>query len=208
MARVTIFGANGDLGRYLTEELTSLKHDFHTFDRDSIKKLLQSDESIGTDFLDSDAFIFSVGSFMRKSTSDLIYDEISSEITSNLTLPIAITSLLCSKLDNSKKVNFIYIGSTSAYKGFAGTATYCASKFGLRGFVDAMNSEYSNLDFKFTLISMGTMASRMGALLNDQNPNSFLKISTVGNFVIESALMLDEAYMSEAIIMRRKIDFK
>ena len=208
MARITVFGSSGDLGTYLKKELQEKNHIVHAFDRLAIDNLINTKIQNDNLFLESDAFIFSIGSFKKKSIKTLKLEEIENEVESNLTLLIKLTSIICSRLYIEKKINFIYIGSTSAYRGFANTATYCAAKFGLRGFVESMNAEYANSQIKFSLVSMGTLKSRMGSTLEDQNPDTFIDISTVGDFVINSALMLKEAYISEAIIMRRQIEYK
>ena len=61
----------------------------------------------------------------------------------NLLAPILLTQALLPALKREPKGQIINIGSTFAYIGFPGFTTYCASKFGLRGFTQALRRELS-----------------------------------------------------------------
>lgn len=59
----------------------------------------------------------------------------------NLVAPIQLTQILLPALKKCQTAQVINIGSTFSYIGYPGFAVYCASKFGLRGFTEAMDRE-------------------------------------------------------------------
>ncbi|MGQ8364568.1 SDR family oxidoreductase [Glaciecola sp. 1036] len=51
--------------------------------------------------------------------------------------------------DSSDKVQIINLGSAFGYIGYPGFSSYCATKFGLRGFTESLAREYSGSRFTF-----------------------------------------------------------
>ena len=65
-------------------------------------------------------------------------------LTVNLLLPIQLTQLLLPLLKTAPRAQVINIGSIFGYLGYPGFAVYCATKFGLRGFSQALRRELSD----------------------------------------------------------------
>lgn len=64
-------------------------------------------------------------------------------IRSNLLTPMLLTRRLLPCLLQSEQAQVINMGSGLGQVGFPGFAAYCASKFGLRGFTEALHREYA-----------------------------------------------------------------
>lgn len=62
-------------------------------------------------------------------------------IATNLTAPIDICRRLVPRLELSDEAYIVNIGSVFGSIGFAGNSVYCATKFGLRGFSEALRRE-------------------------------------------------------------------
>ncbi|HYH41853.1 MAG TPA: SDR family oxidoreductase [Burkholderiales bacterium] len=62
----------------------------------------------------------------------------------NLLVPIQLTQLLLPLLRISPRAQVINVGSIFGYLGYPGFAVYCATKFGLRGFSQALRRELSD----------------------------------------------------------------
>ncbi len=71
---------------------------------------------------------------------DSLPADIEAQIATNLTAPILVTQLLLPLLDPASG-RIINIGSSFGGIGFPGFSTYCASKFALRGFTEALRRE-------------------------------------------------------------------
>lgn len=62
----------------------------------------------------------------------------------NLLAPIAVTQRLLPLLRSAPRAQIVNIGSIFGYIGYPGFALYCATKFGLRGFSQALRRELSD----------------------------------------------------------------
>ena len=113
--------------------------------------------------------------------------------------------LMKNSIDIDRRVDFAYVGSTSAYAGFKNTAIYCAVKHGLLGFVRAMNDEYSQTNVRFWLFSMGSMKTKMGLKVVGQDHNTFLDAGDVARRISESLVAESNLFEPEKIIRRRVI---
>jgi NAD(P)-dependent dehydrogenase (short-subunit alcohol dehydrogenase family) len=132
---------------------------------------------------------------------------IADQIRVGLEAPIALTRRLL-RMEGPTRRDFGYIGSTSAFAGFADTAVYCAVKHGLLGFVRAMNAEYAGTDFRFWLFSMGTMDTEMGRRLKAQDPTSFLDPDQVARRIVDAVADREgNLFEPEMVIRRRAIRF-
>ncbi|HET6473432.1 MAG TPA: SDR family oxidoreductase [Pseudomonadales bacterium] len=79
------------------------------------------------------------GLFARQTPAD-----IEALVATNLTAPIQLTSTLLPDLQRRDEAMIVNIGSTFGAIGFPGYALYCATKFGLRGFSEALGRELSD----------------------------------------------------------------
>ena len=155
-----------------------------------------------------DAYFFTQALFAPSPLISMDAASIASEIEVGLTQPIQITRKLLSRHPPAgRRVNYCYIGSTSAYAGFKNTSVYCAVKHGLLGFVRAMNDEYAQADARFWLFSMGTMNTRMGAKLREQDPSSFLQPGDVAERIVDMVCAPSNLFEPEVVIRRRTIRF-
>ena len=75
--------------------------------------------------------------------------QIDSVITTNLTAPMLLTQRLLPILTSRPTAYVVNIGSAFGNIGFAAHGGYCAAKFGLRGWTEAMIREYSDKSVKF-----------------------------------------------------------
>ncbi len=62
-------------------------------------------------------------------------------VATNLTAPIALTTALLPHLARQPQARILFIGSALGAIGLPGHAAYCASKFGLRGYAQALRRE-------------------------------------------------------------------
>ena len=70
--------------------------------------------------------------------------EIEAMLSINLHAPIQLTGLMLPILRSVKRAMIVNVGSTFGSIGYAGYTTYCASKFALRGFSEALRRELAD----------------------------------------------------------------
>lgn len=71
----------------------------------------------------------------------------------NLLAPILLTRALLPVLKQSSYAQIINIGSAIGYIGYPGFVTYCATKFGIRGFTEALGRELADGSVRVRLFS-------------------------------------------------------
>jgi short-subunit dehydrogenase len=79
-------------------------------------------------------------SFLQDST----FESIERQLTLNLAVPVLLTRLLLPQLLGQKDAAVVNIGSAFGSIGYPGFSVYCASKFGLRGFSEALRRELAD----------------------------------------------------------------
>ncbi len=87
-------------------------------------------------------------------------EDIKQTMDTNFLSHAVITKLLLPELKSSEKVSdLVFIGSESALKGGREGSVYCASKFALRGFAQALREECSKSSLRVSLINPGAVRS-------------------------------------------------
>jgi short-subunit dehydrogenase len=72
------------------------------------------------------------------------YGDVGQIIATNLTAPINVCRALLPLFEDQPKATIINVGSILGSIGYAGSTLYCASKFGLRGFTEALRRELAD----------------------------------------------------------------
>ncbi|NOQ76669.1 MAG: SDR family oxidoreductase [Methylococcaceae bacterium] len=107
----------------------------HAADRNSIMEYCQNLDG-GIDILINNAGIGQFSLFR-----DMGEDEVTSIITTNLTSTVLLTQCLLPTLLSRPEPQIVNVGSILGSIGLPGSTIYCASKFGLRGFSEALRRE-------------------------------------------------------------------
>jgi short-subunit dehydrogenase len=80
--------------------------------------------------------------------SALSGESLDAAVTTNLIAPIDLCRRLISRLELSHEAHIVNIGSVFGSIGFAGNSVYSASKFGLRGFSEALRRELADTNIR------------------------------------------------------------
>ena len=83
--------------------------------------------------------------------------EIRAQIELNLVSPILVARALLPQLKRRGGGDLVVIGSESALRGRKRGTVYCASKFGLRGFGEALRDECASAGVRVTLVHPGSV---------------------------------------------------
>lgn len=207
MVTLGIFGGSGQIGRSVINHsknegviIKQLSRSFlektvntYQFDVETVKKI--------------DAYLFCNGKFTISPLAELSEQLIEEELNANLIFQIRTTSRILKHIKSDEfAINMVYLGSTSAYNGFANSSVYCAAKFGLRGFVESMNAEYKSTQIRFSLFSFGTVNNRMGLQIVDQNSETFLSMEMLSKDILNHAINFTNMFQPEIIHRRRVIE--
>ena len=120
-------------------------------------------------FINIDLFVNNAAVFKMKEFSESSFEDIDSIIDTNLK-----GSMYCTmKVVENMKKNFnsegriINIGSVASTRGIENQSIYCASKYGLNGFAEALNQELIDKNISITTIFPGGINT---PLWNKDNP--------------------------------------
>ncbi len=163
------------------------------------KRLLQ-------DFPLLDAVIFAAGYGQFGSLEQFSFEQIDRLMTVNFTAQAMLTRTLLPTLKQKTHVNLIYIGSEAALKGSRNGSIYCASKFALRGFTQALRDECGKSPVRVSLINPGMVDTAFFAPLSfapGTQPGQALQAEDIANaalYVLQagSHCVIDEINLSPA----------
>lgn len=97
-------------------------------------------------------------------------DSLDAAIATNLVAPIDLCRRLAPCLERGKEAHIVNIGSVFGSIGFAGNSVYCATKFGLRGFSEALRRELADTSVRVHYFApRATRTAFNSDLVNDMN---------------------------------------
>ncbi len=104
---------------------------------------------------DIDGAILCAGRGQFSSLEEFSFEQIRSLIDLNFTSQALISRALIPTLKKKQLGDLIFLGSEAALKGTRKGSIYCASKFALRGFSEALREECRSSNIRVTLINPG-----------------------------------------------------
>ncbi len=126
----------------------------------AITSLPKQLEQLALKYTQIDGIIFCAGSGRFGSLEEFSFKQIQTLLEINLTSQIYLTRAFLPILKKQKHGDLIYIGSESAKSGGKRGAIYAASKFGLRGFTQALRQECANKSIRVTIINPGMVRTK------------------------------------------------
>ncbi len=117
-------------------------------------------------FPELNAVVFAAGYGQFGGLEQFSYRQIEELITVNFTAQAFLTRALLPQLKKQPHANLIYIGSEAALKGSRQGTIYCASKFALRGFAQALRDECGKSTVRVSIINPGMVDTEFFANLS------------------------------------------
>jgi len=171
---VLVTGASSGIGRAIARNLLQQGHHVIGVSRDSGKFIRQMDNfspvqmdlsrlsdipqkirELEQAFPKIDAVVFCAGMGQFGSVEEFSYAQIEDLMTLNFTSQAFLVKALLPALKRKNHGDLIFIGSEAALKGSRKGAIYCAAKFAVRGFTQALREECGKSNVRVCLINPG-----------------------------------------------------
>ncbi|MCK4492807.1 MAG: SDR family NAD(P)-dependent oxidoreductase [Methylococcales bacterium] len=229
---ILITGASSGIGRKTAELLLMQGHvviglsrncqQFTTYhpnfiserlDLKDLNTLPNKTKALVKKYADVDTIIFAAGYGKFCSLEEFSFAQIEALMNVNFTSQVCLTQAFLPTLKRKKRANLIYIGSEAALQGTQKGTIYCASKFALRGFTQALRQECAKSHLKVGLINPGMVQTNFFDHLNfeaGEEPEQHLysnDIAQAVNYLLNSNpyCVIDELNLTP---LHRVVQFK
>ena len=197
----TVIGVSRDCRKF-TRQMDNFS--FVQLDLSQLNDIPQKIRQLQQMFPEIDAVVFSAGMGRFGSVEEFSYSQIEALMTINFTSQVFLTKALLPALKRKASSDLIFIGSEAALKGSRKGAVYCASKFALRGFTQALREECGNSNVRVCLINPGMVKTAFFENLTfepgDHESNAILPedVAEAVAYVLNSKaqIVIDEINMS------------
>ena len=139
--------------------------------------------------------------------------QINNFLATNLTSHLIITKLLLPHFKRNKMGDVIFVGSEAGLSGAKNGSLYCAAKFGIKGFSEAVSKDLSNNNIRVTIINPGMVRTDFFKNLNfepgikEANSIGIKDISSTVEYILNLSrnTIVDEINLSPS---KKAIKFK
>lgn len=148
--------------------------------------------------------VFCAGQGYFGALEQLDFAKVEALIRLNLLSPMFLSKLLVPYFKRRKAGRLVFIGSEAALQGAKNGTAYCASKFGLRGFVQSLSAEARQAGVSVSLINPGMVDTPFFDDLHFEpgaHPSNSISVETLADCIItclktDSNSVIDEINLS------------
>ena len=190
------------------QQFTHPHPQFNTFEIDlsDLSSLPAHLKQLNKQFPSIDAVIFAAGRGQFSSLEEFSYTQIQDLINLNFISQSFLAKGILPALKRKPLADLIFIGSEAALNGSRKGSIYCASKFALRGFSQALRDECAKSSVRVSLINPGMVKTEFFDSLSflpgdDKNQHLYASdVADAASYIINtrSGMIVDEINLNPA----------
>lgn len=151
-----------------------------------------------------DSLVHAAGVVDLAPAADATYGEIRGQVDVNLVSPMVLTRA-CLPALRAGRGSVVFLNSGAGLNAHPGWGAYAASKFGLRGYADALRGEEAAHGVRVTSVFPGRTATPMQEKVHDQegaayDPEVWIRPETVAAMVLQVIDLPRDAAMPEVSV--------
>lgn len=151
-----------------------------------------------------DSVVHAAGAVTIRPVADQRDEDLQEQVQVNLVAPAQLTRLLVPAVRAARGTH-VFVNSTSGLNANPGWSAYAASKFGLRGFADALRAEEAEHGVRVTSVFPSRTATRMQQEVHRQegrkyDASRFIDPGTVADAVVRVIDLPRDATMPEVVL--------
>jgi len=149
-----------------------------------------------------DILINCAGIFPVKKLNYSTIEEFDYCMAVNVKAPFYLIKEFSQDMVRNKWGRIVNIGSSSSYDGFKETSIYCASKHALLGLSRSVHDELKNYNIRTFTISPGSIKTKMGRKVKNQNYQTFIQPEEIAKFLVNTISFDNEILVNEVQLKR------
>ena len=181
-------------------------------DLSDLKALAGAAHELAASHTDAEALICCAGRGRFGSLEEFSYEQMRELVDLNFTSQAYLTRAFVPHMKSAGRGDILFMGSEAALRGSRGGAVYCASKFAVRGFAQALREECSSAGIGVTIVNPGMVRTPFFEDLDfapGEEPDNHIEAEDVADVVVgilktRSGTVIDEVNLSP---LKRVIDF-
>ena len=149
-----------------------------------------------------DILINCAGVFPVKKLSYSTIEEFDYCMNVNVRAPFYLIKEFSQDMIKNKWGCIVNIGSSSSYDGFKESSIYCASKHAILGLSRSIQDELKNYNIRTFTISPGSIKTKMGRKVKNQNYQTFIQPEEIAKFLVNTISFDNEILVNEVQLKR------
>ena len=224
--RVLVTGASSGIGRAVCERLLASGHraigiarnlskfpcdharyQAHAIDLAALDELPEHLKALGAMYPQLDALVLNAGVGRFGSLEQFSYDQIRALIDLNFTSHVFVARAFLPTLKKAGRGHLVFTGSEAALAGTAQGSLYCAAKFALRGFAQALRAECARAGVRVTVVNPGMVQSPFFDELDFRPgpaPDNYILPADVAEVIVQALTTRDGTVLDEINLSPQK----